>query len=241
MQPTAPIFIGNGKPISSKKLTSNITKPTMPIVIGNGKPISSKKLTSNIMKPTEPIVIGNGKPIRSKKSTSTNTVGSSQSTSTSPFSYTNLDFGKNALSKAPMVYAPLDFSIPGGTPMGVIRQIKCKVCPPPLGPEVANQQLVSVNQAIEEQTNMIEKLENYIVDLEKRYKVKFDSNVSISNGEFPSANIGGSLDNIKLNLHVVQGITGPKGLPGVLGKAGKSGKPGPIGPRGPTGYWGNIV
>jgi len=161
--------------------------------------------------------------------------------SSSPFSYANLDFGQNALSKAPMVYAPLDFSIPGGTPMGVIRQIKCKVCPAPLGPEVANQQLVSVNKAIEEQTNMIEKLENYIVDLEKRYKVKFDSNVSMSNGEFPSANISGSLDNIKLNLQIVEGSTGPKGLPGVLGKAGRSGKQGPVGPRGPTGYWGNIV
>lgn len=191
--------------------------------------------TSIFKKVTMPISVS--PEISSKKLTSTDTVGS-----TSPSSYyANLDFGQNALSKAPMVYAPLDFSIPGGTPMGVIRQIKCKVCPPPLGPEVANQQLTSVNQAIEEQTNMIEKLENYIVDLEKRYKVKFDSNVSISNGEFPSANISGSLDNIKLNLHVVQGITGPKGLPGVLGKAGKSGKPGPVGPRGPTGYWGNIV
>ena len=201
---------------------------------------STSVLNREKEKVTMPIVVG--KPISSRKLTSTNTVGSSQSPALAPASfYANLDFGQNALSKAPMVYAPLDFSIPGGTPMGVIRQIKCKVCPAPLGPEVANQQLVSVNKAIEEQTNMIEKLENYIVDLEKRYKVKFDSNVSMSNGEFPSANISGSLDNIKLNLQIVEGTTGPKGLPGVLGKTGRSGKQGPVGPRGPTGYWGNIV
>lgn len=36
-------------------------------------------------------------------------------------------------------------------PSSVIQSIKCKICPAPLGPEVANAQLVAVNNTIQKQ------------------------------------------------------------------------------------------
>jgi hypothetical protein len=144
-------------------------------------------------------------------------------------------------SLSPNVYPPMDFSIPGGTPLGVIQQIKCKVCPPPLGPEVANQQLQTVNKMINEQANVIEELEKYITDLEKRYKIRFNPNVNTTFGTETMGNISGNLENITFNLTIVPGVTGPKGTQGPNGNMGRAGSDGPIGPRGPTGYWGNIV
>jgi len=146
-------------------------------------------------------------------------------------------------SATPMgpIYPPLDFALPESTPKGVIHQIKCKVCPPPLGPEVANAQIKLVNSLIEEQTNVIAQLEQYVEDLEKRYVIQFDSAVTTRLGQTTSGNLSGSLGNISLDFTLIGGPTGPAGPPGNPGKNGMPGPPGKMGPRGPTGYWGNIV
>ena len=92
-----------------------------------------------------------------------------------------------------------------------------------------------VQEAIEKWTNIKKNFKNLKLHMVGRLQTNKVKNV------VPLFDYIHSLDNIKLNLQIVEGSTGPKGLPGVLGKAGRSGKQGPVGPRGPTGYWGNIV
>jgi len=139
------------------------------------------------------------------------------------------------------VYPPLTFPLPKETPRGVIHQIQCKVCPPPLGPEVANAQLKTVSSIINRQTNIIADLEQYVEDLEKRYVIRFDTKVSTRLGTITSGNVKGTLGNISLDFTLIPGPTGAQGPIGLPGPNGIAGAPGPIGPTGPTGYWGNIV
>lgn len=130
-------------------------------------------------------------------------------------------------------------------PSSVIQKIKCKICPPPLGPEVANAQLTTINSVIQFQADFIEKLEKQVSDLEKRYKIKFQ----VQNSEYdpqnasslPKMTVQGTVDNILLDVQMNVGSTGPIGPRGLEGSNGITGKRGPTGSEGPTGYWGNIL
>jgi hypothetical protein len=127
-------------------------------------------------------------------------------------------------------------------PKSVIQQIKCKICPPPLGPEVANAQLVAVNDTIQQQANVIEQLEKHVIDLEKRYKINFTiGNVKSGPNTKPGINVSGDLSNVVLDFTTntpnqgAIGDKGPQGPPGLDGPSGIKGN------SGYAGYWGNII
>ena len=125
-------------------------------------------------------------------------------------------------------------------PNSVIQQIKCKICPAPLGPEVANAQLTAINNTIQKQADLIELLENKVNALESFYKISFQSNGSSSTANVPSLTVSGGLPNVLLNFNIKPPAQGPVGGAGMNGRAGSIGKPGPQGIQGPTGYWGNM-
>jgi hypothetical protein len=126
-------------------------------------------------------------------------------------------------------------------PSSIIQQIKCKICPAPLGPEVANAQLVAVNDTIQTQANAIEQLEQQVTDLEKRYKIRFTvNNVTTNPNAKPSVTVSGDISNVLLNFSLQSPPQGPTGEIGPNGSNGLVGKQGSIGNPGMTGYWGNI-
>ena len=126
-------------------------------------------------------------------------------------------------------------------PSSVIQSIKCKICPAPLGPEVANAQLVAVNNTIQKQANVIEQLETQVAALEKRYKINFMANsIQVDCNGKPTIKVGGNLSNVLLDFVLNSPPQGPTGPTGSNGSNGLRGNSGPPGDPGLTGYWGNI-
>jgi hypothetical protein len=125
-------------------------------------------------------------------------------------------------------------------PNSVIQQIKCKICPAPLGPEVANAQLTSINNTIQKQADIIELLENKVSLLEARYKIKIQMNKTIVTTDESSLTVGGTLSDVLLDFSLNTPLQGPIGNAGTNGLPGPIGKMGPKGIQGPTGYWGNM-
>ena len=125
-------------------------------------------------------------------------------------------------------------------PNSVIQQIKCKICPAPLGPEVANAQLTAINSTIQKQADIIELLETKVNALEKKYKINFQMNTTSSTTDAPSLTVGGTLSNVLLDFRLNPPSQGPTGIAGSNGLRGAIGPMGPKGNLGPTGYWGNM-
>lgn len=106
----------------------------------------------------------------------------------------------------------------------VIQRLRNLKCPPPLSANNVSVSVLSLNDSIQLQVEQIEMLERQIVDLERRYKIKFSCDpypiFDISSNGTPYIDKTGSLTQVNLGIHIWDATNGRQGMSGNPGLQG---------------------
>lgn len=133
---------------------------------------------------------------------------------------------------------------PSDMPEWEIFRIENEKCPPPMLPIAANQKIMMIKNASVRQKKQVDYLEQYIADIESRYKIFFSiGQVSRYNDTAqvvkPTINITGTVQHPTIQFNILGPAQGENGPNGKRGPDGPRGDPGTTGIVGKTGFWGN--